>query len=345
MSLFGAMRRRAFTLIELLVVIAIIAVLIALLLPAVQQAREAARRSACKNNAKQLGLAVHNYHDTFNQLPPGAIWHPNGGPSAGGTTNQDLPSSNGDTLMTNMNYGANWVMMTLPYIDQSPLYNLYNPNLPLLRTSGTAANSNNAVAATIIPAILCPSDPYSGPKYSRGAAVAAWAGVEMGRINYGGTLGKQDGSGTRWVAKNGATRGAFGHGRSAAIRDFVDGTTNTVMLWELRSGPTQDDPRGVWAMGRNGVSLIGGCDQVGDCNGINDRDNGAADVHGCNSQPTLGLGCWNGGDGQGAPASAHVGGVHATLGDASVRFISDNIDFNIHRSLNSVSGGETIGEF
>ena len=98
-------------------------------------------------------------------------------------------------------------------------------------------------------------------------------------------------------------------------------------------------------MGRNGVSLIGGCDRQGDCHDINDPDHGAADVQGCTSDSALGLGCWNGGDGQGAPASLHVGGVHATLGDGSVRFVSDNIDFNIHRAVNSLSGGETLGEW
>lgn len=343
MNVFGLMRRRAFTLIELLVVIAIIAVLIALLLPAVQQAREAARRSSCKNNAKQLGLAVHNYHDTFGQLPPGAIWYNNNGPSAG-PSNQQQPGGNGDSMFTNFNYGANWVMMTLPYIDQAPLYNLYNPNQVLIRQNGTAADSNNQVVQAIIPSILCPSDPYNSNRFVR----TQHGDVPMGRLNYGGTLGRERGGGNaeiRWSAQPGDRRGAFGHGRSASIRDFVDGTTNTVMLWEIRTGPIVTDPRGVWALGRNGVSLVGGCDQVGDCNGINDRDNGAADVQGCSSQPALGLGCWDGGDGQGAPASAHVGGVHATLGDASVRFISDNIDFNIHRAVNSVSGGETFGEF
>ena len=93
------MRRRGFTLIELLVVIAIIAVLIALLLPAVQQAREAARRTQCKNNLKQMGLALHNYHDTYNGFPNGNI-----ASAAGG-------------------WGMSWYMRILPYVDQAPVFN------------------------------------------------------------------------------------------------------------------------------------------------------------------------------------------------------------------------------
>src|SRR4051812_6730319 len=93
--------KRGFTLIELLVVIAIIAVLIALLLPAVQQAREAARRSQCKNNLKQIGLALHNYHDTANTLPPGWIGDPTG---------------------SNAGNRWGWGTMILPYLDQAPLY-------------------------------------------------------------------------------------------------------------------------------------------------------------------------------------------------------------------------------
>ncbi len=105
-------RRRAFTLIELLVVIAIIAILIALLLPAVQQAREAARRSSCKNNMKQLGIALHNYHDTFGMLPPGALYY-----------HRLTSSSNGENCGE---YGPSWKVMILPQMDQAPLYKQFN---------------------------------------------------------------------------------------------------------------------------------------------------------------------------------------------------------------------------
>src|SRR5688500_16410885 len=108
-----AASRGGFTLIELLVVIAIIAVLISLLLPAVQQAREAARRTQCKNNLKQIGLALHNYHDTFNRFPPGSLWF-----------NKKLPAdANGQNYGE---YGPSWLVLILPQMEQTPLHQLYS---------------------------------------------------------------------------------------------------------------------------------------------------------------------------------------------------------------------------
>lgn len=134
-----------FTLIELLVVIAIIAVLVALLLPAVQQAREAARRSQCKNQLKQIGLALHNYHDSYRSFPPGNVTMGNccGSPC-----------------------GTNWAISILPFMDQAPLYQQYNFD------KYNEDPENQAVRETILPVFNCPSDinagkrerPESGPE-------------------------------------------------------------------------------------------------------------------------------------------------------------------------------------
>jgi prepilin-type N-terminal cleavage/methylation domain-containing protein len=139
MRLFGVFRRRGFTLIELLVVIAIIAILIALLLPAVQQAREAARRTQCRNNLKQLGLALHNYHDNFNQYPNSHYGN-----------NENLPGAW---------RGFSAQAMILPYIDQAPLYNGFNFSLRV----DEAPNWPTATAPFIgamakLPAYRCPTD-------------------------------------------------------------------------------------------------------------------------------------------------------------------------------------------
>lgn len=149
--------KRGFTLIELLVVIAIIAILIALLLPAVQQAREAARRSTCKNNLKQIGLALHNYHETHRIFPPGFL----------------------------MDHG--WLSTTymLPFMDQAPLYNKLSPNGPMDVTNATVL----ADIRTILPAYLCPSSADPNPSQNADIPVN---GVAIGLSNYLGINGNLD---------------------------------------------------------------------------------------------------------------------------------------------------------
>ena len=329
-------RQRAFTLIELLVVIAIIAVLIALLLPAVQQAREAARRTQCKNHLKQLGLALHNYHDTHLILAPGMIWR-----NAGTSQSQPLGGSpaNVASHVTNGNLGPNWMFLILPYVDQTALYGSYDENFPM---SQPAPHVHAAIRRALIPGFLCPSDPANAAKLTR--YNGPW-----GRTNYGANVGRQRAGGNayqQWTSMPGDRRGAIAMGNSARMSDFIDGTSNTVMVWEIRVGTVDTDPRGTWALGRVGPSLVGGCDNVGDCFGINTKGNNGDDVADCTNSAAGGNGCWNGGDGQMGPKSLHVGGCHALLGDGAVRFLSENMNADVvMRGLNSSAGSEQLGEF
>src|SRR5262249_3540753 len=134
-------RQKGFTLIELLVVIAIISILTALLLPAVQQAREAARKTQCKNNLKQIGIALHNYHDVHNVLPPAYLYLPGGGGQQG-----PPDPTNGDA-----GPGWAWGMLILPQMEQTNLHDAFNVNLP-------SWDPTNATAArTTLPVYNCPT--------------------------------------------------------------------------------------------------------------------------------------------------------------------------------------------
>jgi prepilin-type N-terminal cleavage/methylation domain-containing protein len=195
--------KRGFTLIELLVVIAIIAILIALLLPAVQQAREAARRTQCKNHLKQIGLALHNYHDSYNQFPRlcfGALAGPN-------------------------SFGTEWRgysvhTLILPYIDQAPLYNQWDFNC-YWDANATCNNpnwKNRTLSMTKIAPYACPSDPA--------------APVNDGFVNYAVSTGPMLG----WDGNQSRAVGFFHLRKSIGIRDALDGTSNSIMGAEIVKG-------------------------------------------------------------------------------------------------------------
>ncbi len=225
-------RARGFTLIELLVVIAIIAVLIALLLPAVQAAREAARRSQCVNNLKQLGLAMHNYHDTLGTFPIGVI-----GIRSPYLTNGNYP------LGTSTNNRRTWAFMILPFLEQGTMYNAINFSLPYNPPAGAA---NNTVSESLIAAYLCPSDPNTNQIDQNNRREGNFV------VNWGNTSWYQD-MNTTYNPLNGTTNNPFPGGataisfggapftmdRSFGIQSMTDGTSNTLLMAEVIIGLTQ----------------------------------------------------------------------------------------------------------
>jgi prepilin-type N-terminal cleavage/methylation domain-containing protein len=300
--------RRGFTLIELLVVIAIIAILIALLLPAVQQAREAARRSQCKNNLKQLGLALHNYHDNFNTLPPGAI----------------------QVFETNAQNEATWISMILPYIDQAPLYNRANFS-SCFGCVAAPGNPSFEIVSPLLTALVCPSDPNSGSLalgiYRRGNYVAN-SGIGALRSS----------SNPNDPART--YSGPFTMNSNRKFRDFVDGTSNTAMLAELLNS-TGNDFRGVMHYPEGALYQH---DRVPNTS-IPDEERTAFCVTGprvpCTGTSTSHLNralVYS-------SRSQHIGGAHITLADGSVRFISENLSLVTWQALGTQGNSEVLGEF
>jgi len=321
-------RRGAFTLIELLVVIAIIAVLIALLLPAVQQAREAARRSQCKNNLKQLGIAVHNYHDTFNLLPLGKLM--GAAPPA-----NNRGCGNGGTWY----HETNWYVALMPYVDQAPMFNGINPSEPLGCDHGAnpAApwDGNWRAKTTKIALHGCPTDGIKENEFGGG-----WARLRTNYMpNYGNTTWGQTNlsaatTDTFWGAP-------FGNGTRVKIADINDGTSNTALFMEVIT------PNGLGYDG-NIADILG---RAGAATGRYTPNSPSFEISAV-CPPTTSLngipGCTGTGDIFAqifTSRSKHTGGVHTSMCDGSVKFVSNNIDTNIWRGVSSTRGSEVLGDF
>jgi len=339
--------RRGFTLIELLVVIAIIGLLVALLLPAVQQTREAARRLQCKNNLKQMGIALHNHHAVYTRLPPGG--HDDTAPVGTGGTG----------------WGSSWMVFILPYIDQGPLYDglVFNGQSGW----GTSADTNAAAAdGVIISPYRCPSSPLdefcsSGYRDHRLMA-PTYCGVS-GSVN-GLIPGYTHtdwgvGPGSRGCCSGGiaASNGALFVGGFVRFRDFSDGTSHTALVGEVsdwltdQSGTRRDwrssQPHG-FMMGWHGHrppaggetsdfrtfnlatlrypinQKAGWANPPGDCGGTGVCDNTSTNIP------------FN---------SAHPGGAHFLLGDGSVRFLSEDIDLALLARICTRNDGQVVGDF
>ncbi|MDC0307637.1 DUF1559 domain-containing protein [Planctomycetaceae bacterium] len=324
--------RRGFTLIELLVVIAIIAVLVALLLPAVQQAREAARRSTCKNKLKQLGLALHNYHDTHSVFP-----FAGSSVSLGGNATAD-PIKNTSGLS-----------MLLPFLDQAPLYN----NLDFDIASGdrdngsgsvlvSAAGTNDQWVSEKLDIFLCPSDD-GNPFYTVGdntygiSTTSAANGFQGARSSYGLSIWSASYNNS-WYTQANNSRRLFGINSNSKMSSITDGTSNTVAMSESTLDIDDGDAIkwGYIAHVGLGVDIASsGSRFINDwvcCVWTNPPHNPARRQVGRLGEHQT-------------PGSLHTGGCHVLMGDGAVRFISENIDNTLRTSLATISGGEVIGEF
>lgn len=200
--------RRGFTLVELLVVIAIIGILVALLLPAVQAAREAARRSQCNNNLKQIGLALHNYHDTYKCFPPGYLYR----------------GALGDP-----NWG--WMVFILPFMEQQPLYDQLDPGLIPLKTRTTAAVAGAGIDRTLlqtkIESYLCPSDAPPSSFLMEDINFGSISTPDFALANYVGCAGWGD-----QPARANKLNGMFFGNSFLGFNHVLDGTSNTIFVAE-----------------------------------------------------------------------------------------------------------------
>ncbi|QDT63877.1 DUF1559 domain-containing protein [Calycomorphotria hydatis] len=357
MSTIGARhKRRGFTLIELLVVIAIIAILIALLLPAVQQAREAARRSQCQNNLKQLGLAMHNYHDAHRTFPPGLMPTMASGYRDNPNDPRALCASSG---VANNDSGWTWSAMLYPYME---LVNLYE-------TIGIGQQSTQQLAAQLsrtgneitsafqqqLPTLQCPSDPK--PQFHEyvslfktngrmqtgtGALSSPNSQFEMPIVNYvvsHSTRGihpinitspyTTSGSPANALCRIDEYDGVFGVWSRTRIRDITDGTSNTILVGEKAYGRVlRDSDRSLSLGGTAHVAGVSrGSEPWGNAYwgavamvGINPN----ADFDGSNTITDIEL--FNA---RHMYQSLHVGGSQFLFADGSVHFLGETIDQNL----------------
>ena len=326
-------RPRGFTLIELLVVIAIIAILIGLLLPAVQKVREAAARAKCQNNLTQWAIACHSYADVNGGLPPALI--------AINGTNFNEPN-------TTTGYGPNWAVLTLPYVEQGAMYNQQATSINLWLQNNNTNHGWRNLRSNVFSYAQCPSDPATGTPYNG-------AGGNWARGNYAANMGPtgsavRDGGSNNYNAQgipNLAGRGPFWittrrQHLCMTVQGMQDGSSNTIMLGEVRAGLVATDPRGVWALGHTGSSTVGQYAK-GDCQLVNDRRSGSDDVRGCRNDWQLGLGCCTScASNQAMFRSMHTGGVNVALGDGTVRFVRDSIRQLTLYQLGSANDGRPL---
>jgi len=303
------MRRKAFTLVELLVVIAIIGILIALLLPAVQAAREAARRMSCTNNLKQIGVALHNYHDTHKKLPIGWLSF----------------DSSGQSFFEG-NPGWAWSTRILPFLEQQALYDgLIDMDLPVVHAA------NDEARVTVVSTFMCPSDVGEDVFELKEAIDEETEGqntvTRLAKSNYPGVFGTQDIHGVCEVGETGYNgcqgNGIFFLNRSLAFRDITDGLSNTFLVGERWSKWVYSTWTGVVPTGWHAPARVVAV---------------ASDEFPPNSEANVEQQTHN-------FSSYHPAGANFLLADGHVQMITETIDLEVYNALCTRAGGEPIGEY
>lgn len=329
--------RRGFTLIELLVVIAIIAILIALLLPAVQQAREAARKSQCRNNLKQIGLALHNYHDNCKQFPKPAMVY------------------NATLLSTTNSYDSDGFSVhyfLLPYLDQKALYSRFNYT-QLYNNNTVGSPTNRVVTRTTLPVFVCPSDSLFPSANKGNSSYAVSTGPNMG-----------------WINSAASNVGMFHIRFSTSLADLKDGTSNTIAAAEIVIGDNNDasyqpgdlvhtqpfpsgwpvikpteaqlNTYGAQCMGgiaahysNSGREWVRGSPSQTIFNTVAPPNWRYPDCHICAGTCSLG-----GAQGIYISRSYHTGGTHHLFGDGKVKFVSNSVQVALYQNLGTRAGKE-----
>ena len=331
-----ARRSHGFTLVELLVVIAIIAILVVMLLPAVQAAREAARRVHCTNNLKQISLAMHNYYNAVGKLPMGLY---SGWGACLGASHNDPRGLEGTC----------WMQMILPYLEEDAFYEQVSAHFVSNKWSFYADIDQH----TVIPALMCPSDPTSPKIISPGLVHASFFGnyVGLGASTEFGSFQGHGGCATysagRWHSdvSTGCPEatdldGLFYVMSSTRLKDIRDGTSHTLMMGEIILRPGDDTGAGSYWNARWGGSMFTTVEPPNST--VTDRT--YLCPHDFPDSPCESVGA-HGTNTRTLARSYHPGGAQFSMADGAVRTITNDVDPLIYRALGSRSGGEDTGEF
>ena len=344
--------KRAFTLVELLVVIAIIGILIALLLPAVQAAREAARRMQCTNHLKQFGLAIHNYHDSYNGLPRMEF-------RFGGNANNWPETYNTTSANTDLSIHVR----ILPYVEQGAFLDTFNNNVPVYSSLSGMTPEVREIVAVILPLLNCPSEsesknpvrPTSGP---------TGMPVPVAGTNY--VFNNGTGIGTFYEIAAVTPQDGLFNRRTTGFQQMSDGTSNTLAIsetllaFESASATTNrkawrrmaftDQAGGSGDSGYENIDLLAAAENSPPTGGSRGfpwvSSRGTATGFSTYYTPNFGApGNWIRGannSNYNFTSSNHTGGVGACYGDGSVHFISDTISLDVWRALSTCGGAESV---